>query len=262
MSQSPRIAVHDWSLDRTQGHFRAGGAELAAGALPLIDLPEELHAHGYSTVQLCHFHLPSREPAYLAELREALAAGGVHLDTLLIDDGDLTHPETGQRDEEWISGWVQDAVALGAERVRVIAGKTRSDESTDLSSAALGRIAAAHPEIRVVTENWFDVTRNADDVSRILDPLDGAVGLLIDLANWKGPDKYRELAGITRFAETCHAKAHWNGDLMDETDYRASISTVLEGGYAGPFALVYDGADDDEWKGLAALRAVVEAELA
>lgn len=258
-----RIAVHDWSLDRTLGRFRSDAPESAeAGALRLLDLPAHLRAHGYDAVQLCHFHLPSREPAALRELRGALEGDGVRLDTFLIDDGDLTHPETGRRDEEWISGWVRDAIALGAERVRVIAGKTRTSESNQVSSAALGRIAAEHPGIRVVTENWFDVTRTADDVTRILEPLEEEVGLLIDLGNWSGPDKYRELAKITRFAETCHAKAHWAGASMDETDYRTSIQTVLEADYEGPFALVYDADDDDEWAGLAVQRAVVESELA
>jgi hypothetical protein len=258
-----RIAIHDWSLDRALGRFRSDAPEGAdPGALSLLGLPAALRTHGYEAVQLCHFHLPSREPAFLAELRATLDDNGVRLDTYLVDDGDLTHPETGRHDEEWISERVQDAIDLGAQRVRVIAGKTRTPQALATSSAALGRIAADHPEIRVVTENWFDVTRTADDVTRILDPLDDAVGLLIDLGNWSGPDKYDELARITRFAETCHAKAHWSGDAMDELDYRASISTVLEADYEGPFALVYDADSADEWAGLAALRAVVESELA
>jgi sugar phosphate isomerase/epimerase len=240
-------AVHAWSLDRTLKR------------MPLLDLPEQLRARGYRTVQLCHFHLPHRDDGYLGELRSALAAAGVQLDALLVDDGDLTHPQDGARHEAWISEWVRDAEVLGARRVRVVAGKTRTDTAHRDSSAALGRIAARAGDVRVVTENWFGVTADAADVAAVLDPLDGAVGLLVDLGNWTGPDKYADLAAVTRYAETCHAKAHWDGPDggIDADDYRRSVSTVLENGYTGPFCLVYDAADDDEWRGLEVQRGIV-----
>ncbi|MBI4900350.1 MAG: sugar phosphate isomerase/epimerase, partial [Actinobacteria bacterium] len=94
-------AVHDWSLHRTLGRFvsdhanppgASGGmrpTEPDAGALALLDLPSELAARGYDTVQLCHFHLPSRDRSYLDELRSALGDAGIALDALLVDAGDL-----------------------------------------------------------------------------------------------------------------------------------------------------------------------------
>jgi sugar phosphate isomerase/epimerase len=253
-------AVHAWSLDRTLGRYRAGVTTAPTG-LALLDLPAALAARGYRTVQICHFHLPSRDAGYLAELRAALAESQIALDAFLVDDGDLTHPTDGAREEAWISDQLADAVALGAHRVRVVAGKTRTTDAQRVSSQALGRIAARAGDLRVVTENWLDVTRDAADVEAVLEPLDGAVGLLIDLGNWTGPTKYAELAKITRFAETCHAKAHWDGAHIDEQDYRTSVGTVLDAGYAGPFALVYAAEDDDEFAGLAVQRSVVEDEL-
>jgi sugar phosphate isomerase/epimerase len=253
-------AVHAWSLDRTLGRFRAGVTGEVTG-LPLLELPAALRAHGYRTVQLCEFHLAHRDAGYLGELRAALAESGIVLDTFLVDDGDLTHPTDGEHQEALISSYLDDAEALGATRIRVGAGKTRTDTAQRDSSAALGRIAARAGGVRVVTENWFDVTRDAADVRAILDPLDGAVGLLVDLGNWTGPGKYADLAAVTPYAETCHAKAHWGPAGMDEEDYRASLRAVLGAGYAGPFALVYDAEDDDEWAGLALQRGVVEEVL-
>ncbi|WP_432543154.1 sugar phosphate isomerase/epimerase family protein [Kineococcus sp. SYSU DK002] len=253
-------AVHAWSLDRTLGRFRAGTTTEPAG-LPLLELPAALRDHGYRTVQLCHFHLPHRDAGYLAELRAALAEAGVVLDALLVDDGDLTHPSEAAREEAWISSHLADATALGATRIRVVAGKTRTDTAQADSSRALGRIAARAGDLRVVTENWGDVTRDAADVRAVLDPLDGAVGLLVDLGNWSGPGKYADLAEVAPYAETCHAKAHWDRGEVDEVDYRASLSAILDAGYAGyagPLALVYDAVDDDEWAGLAVQRAIVE----
>jgi sugar phosphate isomerase/epimerase len=254
------LAVQAWSLDRTLGRARTGGAT-PAGALDLLDLPAALRAHGYSAVQLCHFQFTATDAAYLRDLRAALEAHGVRLDALLIDDGDLTGPDSA-RDEAWVMEWIDHAETLGADRARVIAGKTRTEDAVGRSSAALGRIAARAGGIRVVTENWFDVTATAADVRGILDPLEGRVGLLVDLANWTGPGKHEELRRVAPFAETCHAKAHWSGSRMDESDYRASLATIVDAGYAGPLALVYDADSDDEWAGLSAQRAVVEDLLA
>ncbi|WP_432564013.1 sugar phosphate isomerase/epimerase family protein [Kineococcus sp. SYSU DK003] len=253
-------AVHAWSLDRTLGRFRAGATGDPTG-LPLLELPRELRARGYRTVQLCHFHLPHRDAGYLDELRAALAEADVVLDALLVDDGDLTHPQDGPREEAWISSYLDDAAALGARRMRVVAGRTRTEDAQRVSSQALGRIAARAGDVRLVTENWLGVTADAADVEAILDPLDGAVGLLVDLGNWTGPGKYAELAAVTRYAETCHAKAHWNGSSVDEEDYRRSVSTVLDNGYTGPFCLVYDAEPGDEWAGLGVQRTIVEDEL-
>ncbi|MGI8482993.1 MAG: sugar phosphate isomerase/epimerase, partial [Thermomicrobiales bacterium] len=76
-------------------------------ALQLLGLPAELHARGYDALQICHFHLPSRSPEYLGELREALAESGIVLDALLIDDGDLTHPTDADQNEAWIGDWLE-----------------------------------------------------------------------------------------------------------------------------------------------------------
>src|SRR5262245_39111466 len=95
--------VSTWSLHRTLGRFVAADSAVHGGrffdtvpsphGLTLLDLPAELRHHGYDTVQICHFHLPQRSPAYLNELRAVLAASEIALDALLIDDGDLTHPD-------------------------------------------------------------------------------------------------------------------------------------------------------------------------
>ena len=76
-------AVSTWSLHRTLGRFVAADSAAHGGrlfdfqspaeGLDLLDLPAELRRHGYDIVQICHFHLPSRSPAYLGELRAALA---------------------------------------------------------------------------------------------------------------------------------------------------------------------------------------------
>src|SRR5690606_30790287 len=102
--------------------------------LPLLELPAKLAAFGIRTLEICHFHLPSRDRGYLREVRGAMVDAGVEPFTLLIDAGDLTDPLQGERDLKWISEWLDDGAALGVERCRVIAGKAQATEATMAAS--------------------------------------------------------------------------------------------------------------------------------
>lgn len=254
-------AVSTWSLHRTLGSFFADdpvSADRTAAkptkpdsGLPLIELPAELRERGYDTVQICHFHLPTRDPAYLSDLRAALADAQITLDAVLVDDGDLSDPAVADEHHAWIDGWLEDAAALGARRARIVAGKQPpTAERLSESGRRLARLAADHPEIRVVTENWMALLCNSASVHSVLMPTEGMVGLLIDLGNWTGSDKYAELASIAPLAETCHAKCRFGVDGPDAEDYRRSLQVLRDAAFDGPLALIYDGPSDDEWAAL------------
>lgn len=229
------------------------------GSLALLDLPRELAARGYDTVQLCHFHLPSRDRSYLDELRSALSDAGIALDALLVDAGDLVHLTDAEIHERWIAGWLEDAAVLGARRARVIAGQSEpTPHRLAQSSQALRRLAQVS-EVRVVTENWMALLPTAVEVHHLLDACEGEVGLLVDLANWTGPDRDVQLASIGGRAETSHAKCRTTGDgALDVDDYRRALQAVLGAGFSGPLCLVYDGPDPDEWDKLAGCQEVVD----
>jgi sugar phosphate isomerase/epimerase len=181
-------------------------------------------------------------------LRAALDTSGVTLDALLIDDGDLVSRDGAEAAEAWIGEWLETAIALGARRARVGAGKAAPSPDTIRASATrLVRLAASHPDIRVVTENWWAMLPDADATLSLLQETGDAVGLLIDLGNWSGPDKYEELARIAPFAETCHAKCRFSASGPDREDFRRSLQVLADAGFDGPLALIYDGPDDDEW---------------
>ncbi|WP_375424884.1 sugar phosphate isomerase/epimerase family protein [uncultured Friedmanniella sp.] len=259
-------AVHSWSLFRTLGRYVALGSmpsgaieERQEGGLPLLELPAELARHGYTSTQLCHFYLPSLETGYLEELRAAFVEAGVELECFLVDDGDLTHPVEGPAQLEWVSGWLDVAATLAPARARVVAGKQAPDATTLAHSAdQLRELARRHPAVRVVTENWHALLPDAASVNELLDRTAGEVGLLVDLGNWKGPGKYAELAAVAARAETCQAKVRTSASgEVDAEDYRACLGVLRDAGYDGPLALVYDGADPDEWNRLEDAAAIV-----
>lgn len=253
----PTKALHTWSLFRTMGRFVAPGSapsgvlteNPSTDGLDLLELPGQLAVHGFTSAQLCHFYLPRTEPAYLAEVRDAFRVAGVDLECFLVDDGDVTHPEHGEQQQRWLSGWIEIAEQLGAPRVRVPAGdQPPTQESLALSARRLRGLAAQHSGIRVLTENWKSLLIDAATTRNLLDRLKGEVGLLIDTGNWTGADKYEQIGVVAGGAECSQVKARESSPgVIDADDLTRSLTVLRGAGYAGRISYVYAGTDDDEW---------------
>lgn len=269
-----RFAVSSWSLHRSLGvtypHDLDSDAvgtrqqTFGPGRMSLLDLPGEAKANGIYRIEVCSFHLPSRDGAYLRELRDALASAGVTLQTLLVEAGDISDPATAARDRDWIAGWVAVANELGAENARVIAGKQKpTREALDLSARCLVEIADrnAGSPVRLVTENWFDLLSKPEHVLYLLEQTDGKIGLNGDFGNWTGAGKYEALSQIFGRASICHAKASFAGGAMDGEDYGRCVDVAERAGYAGPYTLIFDSDAPGEWDGVAIERAFIRERL-
>lgn len=267
-----RLSTSTWSLHRALGVTYPDspgnpntGADVTygQGMIALIDLPERLAAVGIHTLEICHFHLPSRDMIYLAELRGALQVAKVELHALLIDDGDITHPQHGQRDLDWIAGWIETAGLLGARAARVIAGKappTEANLQTAITRLSQLSERASASGVRLITENWFGLLSTPQAVHRVLAEVD--LGLCVDFGNWGGAGKYDELAAIFPLATSCHAKCSFSAPYEpDRADYLRCLDLSREAGFHGPYTLIYDGPGDDEWAGLAVEQAMVQPYL-
>jgi sugar phosphate isomerase/epimerase len=269
-----RIAVSTWSLhrylgtiyphDTTTDAIGDGDDRYGEGEESLLGLPSVLANHGYDRLEIVSFHLRSRDPVYLGELRDQLKVSGVTLQTLLIDAGDMTDPVHGAEETRWIGGWVDVANALGAENARIIAGKQKpTPEAIARSVAGFKELLAlnAGSPLKLVTENWFDLLSTPDAVHEVLDRLEGQVGLLADFGNWTGPDKYEGLKSIFPRASLCHAKAGFADGQLDEGDYGLCLGVAEEAGYTGPYTLIFDADHPAEWTGLAQERDFILSRL-
>ena len=273
-NQGPRLSVSTWSLHRQLGRPDFYGPEdgkqiptatHGRGEISLLELPARVAEFGINTLELCHFHIPSLDSGYLDELRGALDAANVDLFSVLIDHGDITHPEYGDRDLAWISEWIETAGVLGATCARAIAGKADpSAETLEMSRSGLQKLAA-HAEangVRLMTENWFSILSTPENVLTLLDRLDGEVGFCLDFGNWTGDTKYADLEAIAARADSCHTKAHFSAPgEMDRDDYIRCLDLTQDAGFSGPHTLIYDGPGDDEWEGLSIEREVVQSYL-
>ena len=259
--QTPRrVSVSTWALHPLIGTCAPGrpgdaNAPLMGnreGELNLLDVPAALAAHGYKTMELCHFHVPTRDPEYLAQFTAAREAAGVELWSVLIDDGDLNHPENGDRDREWVLGWIDTAAALGSRCARVIAGQqSPTPENLRRSEEQLKQLTvdAYLRGVHLLTENWFATLSTPANVQEVFGGLSGAVDLNLDFGNWGGADKYSNLADIAEYAEGCHAKCDYMDGKPNADDFRRCLDITREADFSGPYTLVY-GEPNRVWETL------------
>ncbi len=243
-----RLGVSTWSLNQS----------LSAGT-PLLDVPAQVAAHGLGKLEVCHFHLPSTNDDYVAKFRAALDSAGVEFYTLLIDEGDITHPDPTERKKALalIGDWIDIAAELGAKRVRVIGGNAEpSEPALHLSEAGFRKILTQADDcgIDVVTENWHRLLDHPAEVRTLLERLDGRVGLKLDFGNWHGDRKYDDLPLIADLADCTHAKAYFpQPGQMDADDFARCLDICAAANFAGPHILIFSD-PGDEWASLDQMR--------
>jgi hypothetical protein len=273
-ARGTRLSVSTWSLHRTLGTPAFYGVDQSIpveshgrGAVSLLELPQRLADFGIHTLEICHFHLPTLDPGYLRELREVLEHSGIELFSLLVDDGDITHPEQAERERNirWISQWFDVASQLGARCTRVVAGKAAPAPETLHWSVQGLRTLAEHAQaqgLRLMTENWHNLLSTPQAIHSVFERLDGKLGLCFDFGNWSGEEKYAALEQIASYAESCHTKAHFDAPFeLDRADYVRCLEITHQAHFAGPYTLIYAGPNADEWTGLALERDVVQPYL-
>ena len=139
ITSSPRlpalVGVSSWALHSLLGSPPIYGPEAgnivpdstrgrtATASLSLLELPAELARRGFDSLQICHFHLPTREPAYLAELRDSIAASGLPLGAVLVDAGVGTASD------------VAIAMELGADGVLLNTGIAHAKDPVKMAEA-------------------------------------------------------------------------------------------------------------------------------
>jgi hypothetical protein len=267
--QTPlRLSVSSWALHSLIGKTypgRPGDSDAyfiasQEGTLDLLDIPAALAKHGITTMEVCHFHLPSDDFAYHEQFKAALEEAGVELWNLLIDDGDITHPEHGKRDAAWALKWMDVAGSLGAKCVRVIAGKQDpTPENVQLSTERLVALTidAYLRGLHLMTENWFSVASKPEYVQQIVGSANGALGLCLDFGNWGGETKYADLAEIAPLATSSHSKCSFANGIPDTEDFRRCLHILRDVNYQGPFTLVY-GEPNSVWESIETQRQIVQ----
>jgi sugar phosphate isomerase/epimerase len=258
----PDLGISSWSLRHHLGVMypgldpaanRPADRTFGEGTHSLLDLPALVSEMGIPNLEVCHFHFPRTDAAFLAAFRKSLAAAKVRLFTVLIDAGDITaaDPEDRRRDIAAIERWIDIAAAAGAARVRVVAGLAKPDAEGEASRRSIDGLAdlagyAADRGMRVVTENWLGLSLDRPTLLRIVEALEGSVGLCADFGNWAAPGKYDDLAAILPYASSCHAKAEFPAPgLPDRDDFIRCLDLARQADFNGTYVLIFESKGEE-----------------
>ncbi|WP_219834022.1 sugar phosphate isomerase/epimerase [Paenibacillus sp. R14(2021)] len=272
------LSLSTWSLHRNLGPLRWTQWDAEARKhvfvetpqpelMKLVDLPVFLAKEGFGALEIGHFHFPSTDDAYLAELKDAFKRAGISFDTILLDYGDISSSDETRRqaDLAYIREWIDVAAKAGAKNIRVVAGESEPSDEAALARA-IDALLELHEygqstNVRVITENFKPLTSKAVNCLAIVNAFDGKLNLIDDFGNFKGESKYEELAAIMPYAVSIHAKAHYDENGMpDLEEYTRCLDLLKQGNYAGAVSLIYDG-PGDMWEGINRVRRIVEPYL-
>jgi sugar phosphate isomerase/epimerase len=271
-----RLSISTWSLHHLMGQamFEPEGSGLGrltptttgTPGLPLLEVPALIAAHGIHTLEICHFHFPSVDPAYLAELAAAAARAGVELFSILIDDGDLTHPDAVERERDLalITAWVEVADLLGASHARVVAGQAEADPAGTAEALSIRGLSQLREYgktrgVEVISENFGRLTRRAAPLVRIA--REAGIKVCADFGNFSGVTKYADLDAILPFAASIHAKALATSEgAPDLGEFRRCLHLAKSAKFSGPLSLIHE-APGDPWPALMLLQREVSPYL-
>ncbi|MEZ4584153.1 MAG: hypothetical protein R3A10_21390 [Caldilineaceae bacterium] len=251
-----RLAVSTWSLHRTLGRPPIYGPDTAqpawtrpADALPLLDLPAKLADFGISTLEICHFSLPSTAlgtwptcapltmPAWSSGRCSSTAATSLTRSTARAT---------------WRGSRIGCPWRGTGRHVRAVAGmQPPTPVTVDRSVTALRRImdAAEQHGVHVMTENWHALMDGPDVVTEISTGCKAmwasvSTSVLARPGQIRGPGRHRPVRRLVprqvRVRRSRHARRR---------RLRLLPEIVDAAGFAGPYTLIYDGADADEWRG-------------
>jgi sugar phosphate isomerase/epimerase len=255
-----RLAISSWTLHRTLGKvwYEADGnggvvnkSETPADALPLLELPALVAQLGIPVLEICHFHFPSIDDGYLAQLNSALERANIELANILIDTGNLSSPHETQRraDIELNKQWQRIAAKVGAKGVRIDCGlEAPTPDALERSASALQELADYGAGLGLVTttENWRTTSLEAENLLTIMDKVQRPLGLCVDFGNAaKTGHKYETLAALFPRGTSVHCKAEYSNGKVDVDDLQRCLQKAQEFHFDGHITIIYDGAGDE-----------------
>lgn len=247
-----KISLAQWSLHRS----------LRAGKLTTLDFPakakNDFDIHAVEYVNQFFFD-KAKDHTYLKALKQRASDLNVNNVLIMIDgEGNLASTKKKMRSQavENHYKWVEAAAVLGCHAIRVNArGKGDRTEVAKTAEEGLHQLAtfAKSHSIDIIVENHGGYSSHGDWLSGIMKNVDLAnCGTLPDFGNFYEYDRYQGVKDMMPYAKGVSAKTNnfdGNGNERD-IDYVRMLQIVKDAGYTGHIGIEYEGADNDEDKGI------------
>ena len=226
---------------------------------------------GYTQLDPWNYHIARAydDNGYLAELKASGADVGLPYGCIAVDGAHIYEPSAEARAENQQRRyrWLEIAVELGAEQLRIDAGGRDQTLDEILPIVVEGYkdiVARAKAQgVEIIIENHWGPTNHPDAMRRLLDAVPG-LGLLFDSYNWPAGTHaraWREYVGAARLThfKTFSFDAEGNEPSWD---IPGLIHMLQAAGYQGAWGIESTPDDGDEIgaakKSLALLKRTLE----
>ncbi|TDQ38292.1 sugar phosphate isomerase/epimerase family protein [Aureibacillus halotolerans] len=265
------FGISTWSLHRCLGPLRWTvwneesqshdvKVEPQEEEVTLLELPAHLAREGYGVLEICHFHIPDTSETYLLKLKLAIETAGLDLHTILVDYGDLATPDAKRReaDIELIARWIDVASIVGATAVRVVAGEQPATAETQARSiAGLRQLSeyGAERGVKVVTENFKQLTDTVAHWESIVEKLDGEPRTIVDFGNLSAEERLAGVSYGSSHAHSFHVKPPYHEDgTINASELKAMLHAIEN---EAPL-IVINAEPGDMWEGCRSIKHVIE----
>jgi sugar phosphate isomerase/epimerase len=250
-----RLAVASYSfrslIDTPRNKTRTSAADLIALKDFASVIARRYDIHG---VELLGQHFPSREPAYLQELRDAVKVAGSRIVNIPTGvGGSLYDPDGGKRTSavENAKKWVDTAVAVDCPSIRVhLQGALPNATLAAESLRAVADYGQAR-DVVINLENDDPATEDALFIARVIDHANHPwLRALPDFCNsmLKGDETFNYQAVTAMFRRAyniSHVKdSEVDGDKAFRIDLGRTFEIAKKSGYKGYFSIEWEGAGD------------------
>lgn len=210
-------------------------------------------------VELIDEHLPDADPETLRSVREAADDHDLNIACLSVFYNDFAKPSQEERraDVDLVTSWLDRADSLDANVVRAFTGFPGLHDRDHDDPAVWRDVARCLQEcidhsngcattLTIENHNHDGLIRTADDVFAIRSRVNGALGLVLDLANYV--DEQVSIDRTRHLADHVHVAY----DAIDEVGadpehpyYANELEALAAQGYEGYVTLEWEGDADD-----------------
>lgn len=253
-----RLAIASYSLRSLLPSRRRNATNPPAAKMDIKEIPAYIvKRYNIRNLELLGQHLPSTEPAYLDEYRQALSAAGVRIVNIPTNvNASFYDPDAARRATavENSKKWIGIAVALGSPSVRLhIQGAGGAAQDAGLAAETLTAVAqyGASQNVMVTLENDDPKTEDAFFIVKVIDQVKSPwLRALPDFCNsmLKGDEKFNYDAVTAMFHRAyniSHVKdAEIDHDKVFHVDLARTFAIARESGYKGYFSIEFEGEGD------------------
>ncbi len=266
--EPPRPPALAGEIGVTTGSFvRHLAIEAQPGKLRLLDLPRILRGElDMKVIDLMTATLPSLEPGYLAQLREAAEREGCVLTNLKMNQPGLKlGSENADERRRAINEYQRTIVAaesLGVRWVRPLPGAERPNLRTLASSYRELIEFAASRGISLLVENYGWLASDANAIPDIIQAVGPGLAAQPDTGNWSSNEvRYAGLAKAFKYAVSCDFKVRVLGPRGEHEAYdlKRCFDIGWEAGFRGPWCFEHFHQElASLWTDLARLRDLLQ----